>query len=352
MNSLRVEAESVLEIAQRLKDRFWITLGLRSKEDAAHLIGDWQAARSFSDQGLELSPSETRNLCTRAMLEYETGNFGEANQYQKSLFDLASRTGTAPTVDRGFCAIVIPLAARITGRRDLLPQARATGEQLLATTSKAGHIDLFARVGLGMLAVVEQDKDLARQQYEALKAFRGLWVLFTMTSVDRVLGLLAATLGETESAQSHFQDAIDNCRRAGYRPELAWSLCDFSEMLLALGSPTGSTGAERQVQAMSQLDEALALAEELDMIPLKHRISTLLASANESPQSTTNPDGLTDREVEVLRFVAQGLSNKDIADQLILSQRTVQRHRANIYQKIDVHNRAEATAYVMNRLPL
>jgi DNA-binding NarL/FixJ family response regulator len=59
------------------------------------------------------------------------------------------------------------------------------------------------------------------------------------------------------------------------------------------------------------------------------------------------PDGLTSREVEVLQHVAAGQSNRQIADALFLSPRTVERHIANIYLKAELHNKAEATAYAM-----
>jgi DNA-binding NarL/FixJ family response regulator len=56
-------------------------------------------------------------------------------------------------------------------------------------------------------------------------------------------------------------------------------------------------------------------------------------------------DVLTAREAEVLHFISAGMSNRAIADALFLSPRTVERHIANIYLKIDVHSKAEATAF-------
>ncbi len=53
---------------------------------------------------------------------------------------------------------------------------------------------------------------------------------------------------------------------------------------------------------------------------------------------------LTPREAEVLRLVSTGKSNREIADELFLSTRTVERHVENLYRKLDVHTRAEAIA--------
>jgi DNA-binding NarL/FixJ family response regulator len=57
--------------------------------------------------------------------------------------------------------------------------------------------------------------------------------------------------------------------------------------------------------------------------------------------------GLTERELEVLRLVSRGQSNAEIADELTLSVRTVERHIANLYVKIDARNRADATAHAL-----
>ena len=59
----------------------------------------------------------------------------------------------------------------------------------------------------------------------------------------------------------------------------------------------------------------------------------------------THPAGLTDREVEVLRLLATGLTNNEIAAELYLSAKTVSRHLSNIFTKIGVSSRAAATAF-------
>jgi DNA-binding NarL/FixJ family response regulator len=57
------------------------------------------------------------------------------------------------------------------------------------------------------------------------------------------------------------------------------------------------------------------------------------------------PGGLSAREVEVLRLVARGLTNRQVADELVISEKTVARHLSNIFTKIDVSSRAAATAW-------
>jgi DNA-binding CsgD family transcriptional regulator len=59
------------------------------------------------------------------------------------------------------------------------------------------------------------------------------------------------------------------------------------------------------------------------------------------------PGGLTARETEVLRLVAGGMTNRELAATLFVSENTVERHLLNIYRKIGVRRRAEATAYAL-----
>lgn len=76
---------------------------------------------------------------------------------------------------------------------------------------------------------------------------------------------------------------------------------------------------------------------------LNPQLGGLIAAAPEAPAGP--PDGLSDREVEVLRLVALGHTNAEISDQLYLSVRTVESHRAHIQQKVGRTTRSELVAY-------
>ena len=64
-------------------------------------------------------------------------------------------------------------------------------------------------------------------------------------------------------------------------------------------------------------------------------------------KSAAYPDGLTAREVQVLRLVAQGLTNEQVAEQLVISPRTVNSHLTSIFSKIGVSSRGAATRYAI-----
>ena len=175
-------------------------------------------------------------------------------------------------------------------------------------------------------------------------------MIYTVTSTDRLLGLLSQTMGNMDSASAHFEDALAFCRKAGYRPELAWACCDYSDALMAKahGPWTSSrrTGDGGRAKAKALLDESLAISSNLGMIPLMERVNNRLEQLEAQPAAApTYPGGLTKREVEVLRLIAAGKTNQAIADELFISPRTVVNHVTNILKKTDAANRAEAATF-------
>jgi DNA-binding NarL/FixJ family response regulator len=67
------------------------------------------------------------------------------------------------------------------------------------------------------------------------------------------------------------------------------------------------------------------------------------------PRAPRNANGLSEREVQVLQLVAAGKTNRSIADDLFISEKTVARHVSNIFNKLGVSSRAAATAYAYQR---
>ena len=92
-----------------------------------------------------------------------------------------------------------------------------------------------------------------------------------------------------------------------------------------------------------EFEAARACFERLGAAPDLARLVDV--TATEPPGRPVRPGGLTDREVEVVRLVAAGHTNRVIAGRLCLSEKTVARHLANIYAKLDIPSRAAATAY-------
>jgi two-component system response regulator NreC len=79
-------------------------------------------------------------------------------------------------------------------------------------------------------------------------------------------------------------------------------------------------------------------------------VSDYLQRTEQGGGSPTHPfDALTDREREVLTLIAQGHSNQQIADQLVISIKTVNRHRENIMAKLNLHSRVELVHYAIEK---
>ena len=168
--------------------------------------------------------------------------------------------------------------------------------------------------------------------------------VLTVPSVHRVLGLLAATFSRFPEAAEHFEEALRFCRHADYRPELAWSCCDYADALLQ------RNGTGDREKAMSLLDESLAISTELGMRPLMERVDGLNQLLDSMPsKGLVYPDGLTPREVDVLKIVATGKTDREVAEELFISVGTVNTHVKSILNKTGSSNRTEATAYAVQR---
>jgi two-component system response regulator NreC len=108
---------------------------------------------------------------------------------------------------------------------------------------------------------------------------------------------------------------------------------------------TGALGFVLKEAADEELLEAIHLAARGENY-LNPRLGARLATAPTGPAGP--PDDLTDREVEVLRLIALGHTNTEIADQLFLSTRTVETHRAHIQRKIRRTTRADLVRYAID----
>ena len=116
------------------------------------------------------------------------------------------------------------------------------------------------------MAVVRGDGPAAREQYYALENTPGgIAGIFAM-STDHVLALLSQTMQNLDQAAEHFEECLSFSRRAGYRPELAWTCCDYADTLLERNA-----SGDRE-KAVSLLDESLAISSELGMRPLMNRV--------------------------------------------------------------------------------
>jgi DNA-binding CsgD family transcriptional regulator len=149
-----------------------------------------------------------------------------------------------------------------------------------------------------------------------------------------VAGRVAAARGDHEPARRACEDAVDLLVEAGAAHETALARLELARALTAVGRDEAAAAETRTAR-----DALVALGAERD-------VAWLDAASGEGQAAGPRSVGeLTPRELEVLRLVAQGLSDAEIAERLVLSQHTVHRHVANVRSKLRLPSRAAAVAY-------
>ncbi len=159
---------------------------------------------------------------------------------------------------------------------------------------------------------------------------------YPMRDARRSMAHICALQGRHDEARDWFAKARIALDEDGQRPLRA--LVDFDEALMWIRR--GRRGDRERATPL--LRAALVQFQAIGMTGWEKRAQQLAASTRPA-----FPDRLTGREVEVLRLVAAGRTNREISEDLVLSLRTVARHITNIYAKIGVANKAEATAYAI-----
>ena len=149
--------------------------------------------------------------------------------------------------------------------------------------------------------------------------------------------------GDWAAARAHLGAAEITGRQEELPWELAWTLEAQATLILA---ERGRGGAGR---ARELLRQATELFQRLGNHSEARRLRARLRSQRPPALRPRLPAGLTTREAEVLRLVAAGRSNREIAEALVLSQKTVENHLTCIYGKIGADNRAAATAFAVRQ---
>jgi DNA-binding CsgD family transcriptional regulator len=159
----------------------------------------------------------------------------------------------------------------------------------------------------------------------------------------RHLGMLAAAMSNWPASERHFEAALAMNTRIGALLPLAYTRHDYAAMLLARAAP-----GDRD-RAMALLRSSLSSARKMGAHSLEGRAAARLQQLEAAPLPTAGDGDLTPREVEVLRLIAIGRTNADIATALAISLNTVATHVRSILAKTGSSNRTEAAAHAMRR---
>ena len=293
-------AEQARAICQETGDTTGVTMSLMTLARAAFWQGDLVRAQTLAEEGLARA-SETGSTSAEALALALHG-------------EIALAQGETTTA-----------RLRIEHSNTLWQQV---GNQGMQASTRA----LLAKV-----LAVESDLTAARTMYEE-NLLRGLAIVDIAPTVEG-LAVVVAQQGETTwatrllAAASALRDSLGvplpSVCRADYERSLAAARAQLGEQAFAAAWAEG--------QSMTW-EQALAARGPVKIPPTPPEKSPFIA-----------PSGLTGREVEVLRLLARGLTDAQIAEQLVISPRTVNTHLKAIYGKIQVSSRSAATRYAFEQ---
>jgi DNA-binding CsgD family transcriptional regulator/tetratricopeptide (TPR) repeat protein len=301
----------------------------------------WYAQQEPLVVGLQSPEPRAALQLGRAILRFYQGRFAEAEQELRDVVEMLRPTGSGTLVwYLGWFGQILVELGRQEEALACFADLYALADSLDERARARGNA--FAVLVVGYARLGEQER--AAGCYPKLLPFQGQ---FSPVLIDRALGVAAFAGGDSAAARRHLMDAEAEARRAGVRPELALTLLQrgLLEQVLV------TEGMSQLPTSSGALAEGLRLCEELGMQELGRRVLNSAMSQPErrrrSARRPVGAAGLSERELEVLRLVAQGKTNREIAEALILSEKTVARHLTNIFNKISVENRAGAAAFAL-----
>jgi non-specific serine/threonine protein kinase len=337
--------EKSLEMSRALGDDLSVAAALSGLGRVVMWQGEYEFSRSLYEESLALS----RRLGDKYLFAHVLAMIGVIHMREQEYQAAQSRMEEAQVIQRelGYdAAIADTLIMQATVGIHLGEYEKAktlVGEGLgIARELGVEHTIAFCLARLGMIALRQGDphdaetfllEGLARAQDSGIRRW-SRWYLVGLAEVARLRGmvihaakLIGASEGVLSAASAHYEPATH----------------DEIERIIA------SVRAELDEGTFTRLlaeGRAMPLEEIMAHTGSATAASAIIATEGQPPSTSD----LTGREVEVLRLIAQGKSNQEIGQELVLSRRTVERHISNIYLKIGASGkvaRATATAYAL-----
>ncbi len=242
---------------------------------------------------------------------------------------LFEQAGSQPIARLGQVALALERGDAAGAAADIDRYLVQTGA--VEPTLRAGALELAMRAhsALKEWAVAEQ----AREELRDIAQTLGTVPL--ALSVAAAEGDLLRHRGDALGAANRFEEAVVLAERTDAPFELARVRLELSQVLAEQGQ---RAGAEREARRALETFQGLGATRDVT------RATALLTRLAESPGAGGKPE-LTARQLEILRLVAQGLSNPEIAVRLRLSDHTVKRHVANLLTRLGLPSRAAAVAH-------
>ncbi|MGH3040534.1 MAG: LuxR C-terminal-related transcriptional regulator, partial [Gaiellaceae bacterium] len=320
--------DRIAEFAERYGSRYMLAF-CRAEYGAVHLWrGRWSEAEavltaSVEDYSRSRPAWAVSPLLRLAELRRRQGRAEEAALLldRTGTFEAAQLCRARLALDRGEALRAVELVERVLRQ---IPEHR--------------KLDRLPALELLACARIERgDLDEATQALDELRGVEQLVATSPLrASADLWEGMLAAAGDDHGRARTLLEDAVDRFERSGAPFETAGARIELAASLLALGR-----AEEAEAEAAAALESLLELGAKTEA----ERARRLL-DASRGKRTVAVPE-LTAREREVLRLLADGLTNRQIAERLVLSEHTVHRHVTNILRKLDLSSRTAAAAHAV-----
>jgi predicted ATPase/DNA-binding CsgD family transcriptional regulator len=310
--------------------------------------GDYEACAGYAPEALALSrqvgdePCAAYALTLLGLAQMRRGNVEGATAHFEGSLPLLRRSGEEQTV---------PLVLVWLGNVALVAgdHGRATRlfEEALALARQRGD-GLGTNIALYNLAQVALSEanlsPAAGMLKEGLASSRQLGDQANLSYFLEGLAVVAGARGEARRAALMLGAAQGSMDEAG-APVYNYYMPDRSLYDRTLAAARSRLGEDAFAEAWL---EGRAMASEVAIEhALDHKAGPELASPEVAVEA--HPPGLSDREVEVLRLVASGMTNAEVAGRLFLSPRTVDWHVSSIYRKLGFHSRTEAARFAVEQ---
>jgi predicted ATPase/DNA-binding CsgD family transcriptional regulator len=317
------------------------TARARALVAAAHVAQtqfELAAAHHWLDEADELAERLDEPVI-RALVR---GHRGVSALYQgqlvEAISDIEQAVAAHQALDDRFGAVTWLCTLAIVQATGVHPQARETGKQALAAAEAHGERWARAHVlmTLGRHAWVLGDLEEAKTvTLSALETLRGFGDTMGVAKMVEQLAWITASTGDHE--------------RAGCLLGVARSLRRDTGTAIAAGGPQDTDYHDRcetdVVRSLGRTGYARALAESSVADGPDQAIAYALDTGVEADVSPSAPNPLTRRELQIASLVAQGMTNRRIAAELVLSPRTVDGHVENILAKLEAGSRAQIASW-------
>ena len=296
-------------------------------------------------------------LQVQAQLSFRKGEWREAEQLFLASLSAAANTEWYPSA----LALYGHFLA-VTGRKAEAKTQLEQAATLQEPVGYSGHFYIpFLAEGFMHIGSPEQ----ATTYIERINKLGGF--MYYGVAVDRIRGEVAALDGHWDEAERAFEDGLKLCRRVGNQPEEAALLYEQARTALMR---TGQQHISPR-ESLENIHQLCQAAREIFMHYDMHRAVSMVDMLQEGMRQLDTHNAptlprkfveehlahagyilnlhLTRRELDVLRLVAEGHTDREVADALVISPRTVNRHLSNIFVKLDVPGRAAAVAYAIRQ---